>query len=258
MTFLRLGIALGVIGLSAGCAQKPQTPTVHLADAERAFRQERYQDAIGRLTVYLEQVPKGDEAVRARYVRGMAQAMMGRREAAFADLEWAAREAEDPEIAWQPDAMLGVMHFEDEDWAAAERAFQRAVSRMPDVPPKDALLFRVGLCRERQGLWSAAQTPYRNISERFPGGAYAEASERRLQLRSDHFAVQCGVYQQRENAVRMVDDLQARGLEARVSQQMRADQTYYVVLAGRYASYHEAVQGLARVRGYVPSAVLWP
>ena len=153
---------------------------------------------------------------------------------------------------------LGILYFEDEDWSAAAQLFAAATTRMPAAAPMDAVLFRTGLCYERMGRWTAALGPYRRIAGQFSSGPYGANAERRLQLRADHFAVQCGVYSRSENADQMVARLQQSGLRTSISQEQRGGTLCYVVLEGHYGTYPEALQALARVRGYVPEAVLWP
>ncbi len=247
-----LGLAVG------GCETLSPRQRTLLLEGERAFQAQDYRRSVEQLSAFIEQVPKRPETARAYYVRGMSRAKLGQRAMAYADLEQAARQGPQPELTWQPYAALGVLHFEDENWETAARAFRQAVERMPDVAPKDALLYRIGLCCERSGRWAAALAPYREIVARFPRGAYAEAAQRRLRLQADHFAVQCGVFSRPENAQKLVSDLKREGLQTYVRQEPRADGQYYVVLEGRYSSYSQAVAALARVRGYVEGAVLWP
>jgi outer membrane protein assembly factor BamD (BamD/ComL family) len=229
-----------------------------LAEGERTYHDKQYEAAAQQLSTFLDEVHNRPEVARALYVRGMARALTGKRAWAYADLERAARETTDPQLLWQPSAALGTLYFEDENWDAAARAFNQAIERMPAASPQDALLFRLGLCCERTGRWSAAAAPYRRIAAQFPTGVYAEGAQRRLQLNADHFAVQCGVFSQMDNANQLVAQLRKQGLRTYVQPEQRKDGACYVVLEGRYGGYPEANQALARVRGYVPQAVLWP
>jgi len=242
----------------AGCETLSARQRALLLEGERAFQAQDYRRSVEQLSAFIEQVPKRPETARAYYVRGMSRAKLGQRALAYADLEQAARQAPQPELTWQPHAALGILHFEDENWETAARTLRQAVERMPDVAPKDALLYRIGLCCERSGRWATALTPYREIVSRFPRGAYAEAAQRRLRLQANHFAVQCGVFSRLENAQKLVADLKRQGLQTYVRQEPRPDGQYYVVLEGRYTSYSQALAALARVRGYIESAVLWP
>jgi tetratricopeptide (TPR) repeat protein len=248
---------LGAI-LSAGCNALTDRQRSLLVDGERAYQNKQYDTAVQQLSAFLDEVHDRPEVARALYVRGMARALSGKRAWGQADLERAARESTAPQLLWQPQAALGTLYFEDENWEAAAHAFGQAIDHMPAAPPQDALLFRLGLCYERTGRWSAALGPYRRIVTQFPTGLYAEGAQRRCQLAADHFAVQCGLFASLDHANDLVAQLRKQGLRAYVQPEPRKGNTYYVVLEGRYNSYREANQALARVRGYVPQAVLWP
>ena len=255
-TFL-ISWALGLAALS-GCAGLNERQQAWLTEGEEAYRAKRYNVAVERLSLLIDEVKDRPTAARARYVRGMTYSLAGQRALAYADLEQAARDAKDPDVAWRADAVLGVLCFEDEKWAAAAAALARAADKMPSAPPLDALLYRLGLCQERMGHWAEAQIAYRRIVSSFPGGAYAQNASRRLELNAEHFAIQCGVFSQPRIADSRVAELRQRGLAAYVRPETRQGPGYYVVLVGRYDSYTDAKLALAKVRGYVPSAVLWP
>lgn len=234
-----------------------KNPNAQLAEGERAYRQKRYRLAAEQLTTFLDQHPESPEAQRAKYVRGMALARTGQRAAALDDLERASLAA-DGEIAWRARAALGVLHFEDHRWPQAGEAFDRAIDQMPPAPPMDALLYRLGLSLERSGRWSDALEAYRQITLEFPGGRYARHAHRRLQLRADSFSVQLGVFGSRRNADRLVRELRQQNVPAYVREELRDGERCFVVVAGRYNAYEDAIQALARMKGYVPRAVLWP
>jgi tetratricopeptide (TPR) repeat protein len=196
--------------------------------------------------------------MRAYYVRGMALAQTGARGRAYEDLERTAGGAQDPVLAGNAYAVLGVLHFEDGHWIQAQRAFRAAIDRLPPRPPCDALLYRRGLCQERSGRWSEALMSYEHVVHDYPAGPYAGNAQRRLQLQADHFAVQCGVFAEQANADRLVADLAERGLSTYVRGENRGGQQCFIVLHGRFTSYEDAIDALAQAKGYVPGAVLWP
>ena len=256
----RTGISIAVLALAAltGCHEMTARQKLWLVDGERAFTQKRYAIAADELNRFLAEVPEGPETDRALYVRGMANAKLGRRQQAYADIERAVQTCRDPDILWRALAVLGVMRFEDSDWAAAARSLERATDRMPARPPKDWLLFRQGQAYERSGQWSAAREAYRRVLTYFPRGKYAAVAQRRLQLNADHFSVQAGVFAGREGAEQVAAQLAGADLPAFVRRESRAGNPVHVVLVGRHATYEPAVQLLRRVKGYVPDAVLWP
>jgi tetratricopeptide (TPR) repeat protein len=256
--WLRVLSGLLVVAAVAGCADSQEQRRMTLVQGERAFQNRQYDTAIGQLTAFLSEARDQPETGRALYVRGMALALTDQRPQAYADLERAARDARDPQVAWRAQAVLGVMRFEDQEWAGAAQALGSAASAMPAGPPLDAVLFRLGLCQERLGRWGEAQTQYRRIVSQFTQGTYPGLAQRRLDLKADHFAVQCGAFAQVQNASAQAAQLQRAGLPAQVQRDVRGGATPYVVFVGRYATYAEAVDALARVRAIVPDAVIWP
>jgi len=242
----------------AGCQGLNERQQAWLREGEQAYREKRYNVAIERLSLLINELKNNPEAARAYYVRGMAYAMAGQRSRAYADLEQATREARDPDIAARAEAVLGVLYFEDENWSAAARTLARATDKMPAEPPLDALLYRLGLSYERLGRWSDAQVVHRRIVETLPQAPYASSAARRVALKADHFAVQCDVFSQPQLARRRVTELEAKGLSAYTRPEVRNGKTYHVVFVGQYRTYADAKAALARVRGHVPDAVLWP
>ena len=242
----------------AGCGGVTDRQRVTLRAGEQAFENKQYDVARQHLTQFLAEVKDQPDVGRALYVRGMASALGGQRSEAYADLQRATRVPSDPAIRWQPYLMLGVLYFEDENWTAAAQALTEAAARAPETPPKDAIWYRLGLCYERLGRWDEALTPYRRIAHGFASGPYAANAERRLRLRASNFAVQCGVFTRADNAQQLARRLAGQGLKVYVQQEYRGAEVFHVVLEGRYVSYAQAIQALARVKGHIPEAVLWP
>lgn len=253
-----LGIVSGLV-LFSGCAdQLTEQQRLWLAEGERAYGHQRYAVAAEKLARFASTVDEGPTLARARYVRGMALARNGQRVAGYAELEQAARIGRDTDIGWRAEAVLGIMHFEDEHWPEASRHLESAVAKMPSAPPMDALLYRLGLCFERCGRWSDALEAYRHVARAFSRGEYADRAQRRLQLRADHLAIQAGVFSDPDRAQRLARELNNDGFDAFVRQELRGDRSYHVVLVGKTQSYDAAVATLRRIRGKIPGAVLWP
>jgi tetratricopeptide (TPR) repeat protein len=164
----------------------------------------------------------------------------------------------EPEVTWKAYVVLGYLHFEEEQWEPALRAYSAALSRMPPEPPIDEVCFNLGQCYERLGRWVEAQVFFRRITERYLFSKIAVKAQRRLDIRPTHFAVQCGAFRQLDNAERMQADLEQKGLLAYIREERRGSTTLHIVLVGRYATYDEGQRGLATVQQYVSDALLWP
>lgn len=231
-----------------------------LANGQAHYERKDWSRAIDHLSRFLNEVREGPEVGQALYLRGMSNAQAGRRAQAYADLRRCAARATDAEAEWRAYVVLGTLHFEDGQWEPAAQSLRAAAERMAAEPPKDAVLYRLGICRERTGRWRAAGQAFSEITRALPSSSYARMAYRRLQLNADHFAVQCGAFRERSNAETLRGNLQRKGLQAYVRREMRGRTAMYVVLVGRFAAYDEALRQLAMVKKeqFVPDAVLWP
>ena len=246
--------------LLSGCTQGlTKQQKQWLADGQRHYERKDYRRSIESLTHFLTEVHEGPEIGEASYVRGMSYAQAGDRPAAYTDLRRAAGMQTEGETVWRANIVLGTLHFEDRQWSEAARRFQAALSRMPQEKPRDAVLYRLGLCHERMGSWSAARPYYQEVLAKFPKSGFADGARRRLQQNAQNYAVQCGAFRTRSNAESRNAELRQKGLETYIEEVVRGQTPLYVVLVGRYTNYDEAVAAHKAIkRDFVPDAVLWP
>jgi tetratricopeptide (TPR) repeat protein len=252
--------------VQTGCNGVQTEPRTYLAQAEAAYKSRQYGQAVSLLTRCISAKPDSALLARAHYVRALALARSGQRDRARADLERCLKIATDNDIRWRAYTVLGTLNFEDGDWDGAGRAYGAAIDIGPQAPPMDVLLFRLGQCYERVGRWMQARRPYQRILEEYPQSSLVPQARRRLALGADHFAVQCGVFSDRRNAQALCEELRRAGFSPQIRTETRSGRygesaaagTVYVVLVGEFATYEEAERELARVKGYVPAAVIWP
>jgi len=254
-----LGTAGSLLALSGCVNTLTAQQRLWLARGQESYEREHYARAIEQLTCFLDEVHEGPEVARALYVRGMSNAKAGRRAQAYADLRRCVTTPGDPDSVWRAHVVLGTLQFEDGQWEQAAQDLQAATARMPATPPKDAVLYRLGLCYERAGRWDQARSLYQEITKAFAGGSYARDARRRYNRNAQHFAVQCGAFRERRNAEALCADLGSKGLEGYVRQEVYGRTPMYIVLVGRYVAYEEALSQLAMIeRQFVPDAILWP
>jgi len=246
--------------LLGGCATRlTKQQQMWLARGQEYYERDDYARAIDQCNHFLSEVSEGPEVVQALYIRGLSNAQAGHRAQAYADLRRCAATPTDSDLPWRAYVVLGTLHFEDEQWGLAAESLRAASDRMPDQPPKDAILFRLGLCHERLGQWQAALQRYDELARTFTSGAFVKAAQRRLSLRADYFAVQCGAFRQRSNAENLRADLNNKALDAYIQEETRGRTPMYVVLVGRYAGYDDARAQLALIKEqFVSDALLWP
>lgn len=253
-------MAAGLLSL-VGCASPAPKPPEHhqlLQAAETAFDAKRYTEADRKVTDFLRKTPTGKYRARAFYVRGMCNAQMGRRQQARADLLECVRMKSDLSSTWRAYTVLGTLAYEDQDWTRAADYLEAAAHRSPLDPPKDAILWRLGQSRERQGRWSAALPHYDTLLREFPRSQFASAAKRRLRLRADHFAIQVGSFAQLQNARNLQSNLARENLRTEIVSDVQDQGSRYLVLVGRYLTYEEAARALPVVQQWESRAFIWP
>ena len=243
----------------AGCGRElTREQQVLLTSAESSFERAWYDAAINDASRFLAQVDSRPEMARALYVRGMSYAQNGKRDQAYTDLQNATRVPGDEDTVWRAYVVLGTLSFEEQRWERAGEFLRAAAQRMPAAPPKDTVLWRLGVCYERTGQWSAARTTQAQLAREFPASPHAPSVQRRKALQPSHFSVQCGVFNGEANAERLKALLLGHGLPAFIEPEPYDRGRRYVVLVGRFGTREEAELELGRVRQHVRDAILWP
>ncbi len=267
---LGIGAMLVLSGCASGLTEQQRT---WLTTGQEYYEREDYARAIDQLSRFLDEVREGPEVAQALYVRGVSNAQAGQRAPAYADLRRCVATPTDADVVWRAYVVLGTLHFEDGQWRQAAEHLRAGAERMPATAeespavadrepaasPKDLVLYRLGLCYERTGRWDAARRLYHEVMTAFPTGSAAWDARRRYNRDAHHFAVQCGAFRTSANAETQRDNLQGKGLEAYVRQEVHGRTPLYLVLVGRYGAYDEALGQLAMIkREFVPDAILWP
>ena len=255
-------VALAVLIAStlAGCASGlTEQQRMWLSQGERCYERDAYGQAIDALDRFLNEVREGPQHARAVYVRGLCHAQQGRRDRAYDDMRRCTQSAEEPDVVWRAYVVLGTLHFEDRQWELGAQHLRAAADRMPPANPKDVVLYRAGLCHERNGDWTAAQSAFADVARQFPDGPFADAARRRLDIRAEHFAVQVGAFRTQDYALTQRDQLRGQGLNAYLRSEQRGRLPMYVVLVGRFISYDDALSYLAMIKEkFAADALLWP
>jgi tetratricopeptide (TPR) repeat protein len=252
------GCIFALFALLTGCSQLTVEQRQWLSDAKSAYEAKQYARSIEHAARFLEQVLDAPETAEALYYKGLSEAYSDRRREAYKDLQHAVTLDGPKELRWRAHAALGSLHFEDSEWEKAAEEFGIAAAIMPEAAPRDLILYRQGLARERSGDWPAAQAVYEQLIAEYHGSNSALAAERRLGARSDTFAVRVGEFAVPENADNFMFELQRQGLTPYLYRDRRGPKTVYVVLIGRYETQEEAERATEQLREFVPHASIWP
>ncbi len=270
---LRIGLLVFGLLVGGGCQSLTPQELDWLDGARADFEAKRYERTVEQLALFIDRVENAPELADAYYLRGIASAKLRRRRDAYDDLNAAIRSYPNPEVQWKARVTLGVMLFEDRRWSDASIVLRDALDRMPRRRkanplgmgetgsrrnPTPYVLYLQGLSLERSGAWSEALVPFERITRDFPNSPQSETARLRLRVRPTHFAVQCGVFGRANNADQRLTELQRAGFRPYLKQEPRGRKLVNVVLVGQYRDYQQALRELARVKGFVPDAVLWP
>ncbi|MBK8915484.1 MAG: SPOR domain-containing protein [Phycisphaerales bacterium] len=256
---LATALCITVVGISTGCADAQRGADINkLYQAHSAYDSGDLPRAARLAGEFVAASPRGSDAGRAYYVRALIHAREGRRSAAYDDLNRALEASDDADVRWRALAQRGVMRFEDERWAEAGADLESAIERMPRSARMDWFLYRLGQALERTGRWADARAKFQRVISEFPTGPVTANARRRVALNLDHFSIQCGVFQKKDNAARVAADLGRQRLASGVYRETRPEGEHWVVRVGRYATYAEAQAALAQVRTHVADAVIWP
>jgi tetratricopeptide (TPR) repeat protein len=250
--------AAGGMLLAAGCAPAVRPVELKMIDAERAYEAGNYATAAAAVDQYLGSNPPVEDRAAALYLRSLVHVRSGRRSQAEADARAAAELTRLSDTRWRAYFALGTLHFEDGEWSKALRAYEAALRDGPAQPPLDAAHFRTGQCLERLNRWPESWSRFEDVARRHPRSELAEAARRRAALRARHFAIQCGVFSQRQNAESLMAALRQARQAPYVQPERRGGRQMHVVLAGRFARYEEAQRALREVARVVNQPVIWP
>ena len=253
-----LSAALVLAAACGGCSRLTVEQQDWLRQGQEAYEAKQYSRAIEQMGRFLETELDQPETMKALYYKGLAEAYRGDRGTAMQDLRHATALALDPTMTWRAHVALGSMYFEDRKWSEAADAFANAAAIMPQQTPKDVVLYKQGLARERSGRWAEATAPYEQIIAEFPDGNLARTARRRLDTQADHFAVQVGEFAVPSNADNLVFRLEQEGLRPRIYPELSGPKTVYVVTIGRYSSFEDADAATARALERFPEAKVWP
>lgn len=240
------------------CSKITAEQRTWLSQGQQAYEAKEYSRSIDFMSRFLETELDAPETQRALYYKGLSEAYRGQRTSAVQDLMHSAEMAHDNAMTWRAYAAIGSIHFEDEKWDEAADAFYEASKRMPTLPPKDVVLYKLGMARERAGRWGDAATPYEQILAEFPDGEIARSARRRLNTRTDTFTVEVAEFAVPSNADYLAFELEQQGLRPTIRRERVGPKDVYVVTVGEYPTQSEAEEAAARVRERYPTAKVWP
>ncbi len=245
-------------GALLGCEGVPPGGREMLARANTAYARGDYAAGNASAGEFLRRFASSVGAGEAYYLRGLCRVRLGQHDAARADFAAGAAIADRPELKAYCQAMLANLAYDRGEIDAALAGYAASVPYLPARPPTDEILFRYGVCLQRTGRWEEARHVFSRLLDEFATSREADAARSRFAWRHDYFAIECGVFRHVGEANRAAGRLRDLGLDTSVEFVRLDGQAAWRVLSGRYPTYNEAADGLARVRAIEPQARIVP
>jgi len=248
--------------LAAGCATNP-SGAQSLREGYAALNDRQYEQAIGAADQFLAATPEGAGAAEATFLRGRAiyqrdKATPAKSVADVAEarvcFEKALTLAPPPNLeALAHSDLANAAYFQD-DFVTAEKEWSAAYDKLENPDAKSWVMYRAGLCRQRQGRWADADAMFASVQQTYPSSEPA----RRAREHQGHkaFFVQVGAFQDLVSADRVIAALTKTGVKAQRGG--ATPQKLQPVYAGPRATYREAMALKQQLTAQYPSAVIVP
>ena len=249
---------VGGLTIWSGCVPLPPEAIESIRQAHTEYETGQYAQAACRLAPVITEHPNAAEIAEAYYVRALCRLQSGDPSEAKADLLAGLQRSRRAELTARIKACLGNLAYEQGRHDIASSYYAGAVEELPDRHPKDLILYRYGVCLQRDGQWTKARRTLRKIPVAFPKSPIASEARRKAQWPNDYYILQCGVFADQSNARRLVDKLRGRSLTAEYVPDCAAGATRYVVRVGRYKTYDCAQKGLEAVKRVQDDAIIIP
>jgi len=254
-----LMILLSAVAILSGCTRTASTQgQAQLTLAKKQYDSKDYTLAAYTLTEFLKREGATQEAPEAHYYRGLCYHYREPPKNDLAEedfLQAVKKSGNGPVQAWAYVA-LGHIYFETRT-AEQEQAvtyYQNAVKILKDEPPKDAVLYRLGVALQRLGQWEEADVYLSRCFDTFGSSSYAMYARRNFGGRT--WRIQFGAFSNLNRASQLVAELKGASWQADWQPHRDNGRLLYIVRGGQYSTYLEALKDLGRAQTTHPEALL--
>jgi TolA-binding protein len=243
----------------AGCTRLGPAERKTLMQASDLYTRGSYSQAVQRLNSLIRDFPQATEISEAYYVRGLCRTKTGDPRGAAADFEEAIRVSKNEDVVVRSKISLAAVSYQQGQWSKAADLYSDAVPRLPDRPPSDQIVYYAGVALQRAGRWQDARLQFARIIHKMPNSPILADAKRMIGWQHEYFSLQLGAYQDTENAEKAVQAFRTKNLDfVQMENHPWQGRVVWVVMAGRYRSYGEALGALQRVRTAAPDAHVIP
>ncbi len=255
-----VALALGVVALTffSGCATLPADAVQRIERARKHYQAEQYTDAERLVNLVIGGYPETKGVGAAYYLRGMCKYRKKRDPQARSDFHKALQTSSDPQVLARANAQLGHIAFQADDYRKAIGHYIEVVKTGGEVSFMDQVYYRYGDSLQKVGQWQAARKIFPKVWKLFPGSEFVPFARRKFAWARNSFAIQCAAFNRSDLAHDFANDLRRKGLDASTDVNLRGARAKHVVHVGRYFSFRDARDDLARVRQVAADAFIVP
>jgi len=252
--------ALTAVALTffSGCATLPADAVQRIERARKHYQAEQYADAERLVGLVIDGYPETKGVGAAYYLRGMCSYRKKRDPQARSDFHKALETSSDPEVLARANAQLGHIAFQADDYRKAIGHYIEVVKTGGQRPFMDQVYYRYGDSLQKVGQWQAARKIFPKVWKLFPSSKFVPFARRKFAWARNSFAIQCAAFNRSDLAHDFANDLRRKGLDATTDVNLRGARAKHVVHVGRYLSFRDARDDLARVRRVVADAFIVP
>lgn len=243
--------------VSAGCAGEQIAPeTRRKLDAAQAdYGVKKYQDVVRYTNEILRNEPRGEGAMQAQYLRGMALYRLKEFAPSREDLQRVYDRTRNADLRIKATDTLGELAYLRGALEEADRLLTEVLDQTPEGErPGDHARFRRGCIRQRQGKWTEADVEFEKVLYQFPNTPTADKARRRARGRS--WTIQVGSYDSKSNANAAAPRYRQAGLRTYIEPVMQDGKLKFLLQVGRWGQYEIAEGNLPAVRRITSDAFL--
>lgn len=230
-----------------------------LSQARRQIDQEAYAQAIDLLNTFISRNPRSHQIGDAYYLRGLCFRRQGpgQEDAAEGEFQKALETGRDQNVKQAALTALGHIYFESDPprYNTAVEYYEKVVEMMDDTPPKDVVLYRLGVSLQGLGRWLKADLYFSQCMHLFEDSQYGEYSRRRFGAKV--FSIQVAALSDLGRTEKMVSSLQRAGEPAFWSMKKKSDnRILYEIRVGSFPTFQDARNNLSNLTRQFPDAII--
>ncbi|UCD28472.1 MAG: SPOR domain-containing protein [Planctomycetota bacterium] len=256
--YYRAYLLASALSVSIGCTSLGPAEREALIRASDMYSRGNIDASLEQLNRLIQDHNNTIEISEAYYVRGLCRTRRGRRKEATEDFERAIQKSKREDLTAHCRASLATLAYRNGKWGEAAELYEKAIPYLPDKQPKDVILYCAGKSLQRIGKWKKAAYQFGRILRKFRSSRIASDARRMAGWRHEYFSIQLGAFKNADNATDAVRSYRSKRLEAIQEYLTRDGGSLWVVRAGRYKTYKDALAALPRARKIQPKAIIIP